>query len=162
MDFAPQKLRTLRTFGWLIHPTKCVGTSTAESAFVALSTLVDLATQTYAVPPATLARILHGFTALLTGPPSVGVRTIEGPCGIHVAGDEHNAGRFYRPGPFCNGRCHLTTHLRVKHRMRYRDIACDIVCWNGTYDIVGQDTTSYVEIRHRRSGYDIVCQDTTS
>ncbi len=62
-------LRTLRQFGWLIHPTKCVGTATAESAFVALGTLVDLATQTYAVPPTTLARILHDVTALLTGLP---------------------------------------------------------------------------------------------
>ena len=69
-------IHALREFGWLIHPTKCVGTVTAESAFIALGTLVDLATQTYAVPPATLSRILHGATALLTGPPSVGVRAV--------------------------------------------------------------------------------------
>ena len=76
VDSAQRMIRTLREFGWLIHPTKCVGTSSAESAFVALGTLVDLATQTYAVPPATVARILHGITALLTGPPSVGVRAV--------------------------------------------------------------------------------------
>ena len=76
VDSAQRMLRALRAFGWLIHPTKCVGTATAESAFVALGTLVDLATQTYAVPPATLDRILHGVVALLTGPPSVGVRTV--------------------------------------------------------------------------------------
>jgi hypothetical protein len=76
VDSAQRMLRTLREFGWLVHPTKCVGTSAAEHAFVALGTLVDLATQTYAVPAATLARILHGVTALLTGPPSVGVRSV--------------------------------------------------------------------------------------
>ena len=75
VESAQRMIRCLRAFGWLIHPTKCVGTSTAESAFVALGTLVDLATQTYAVPPATVSRILHGISTLLTGPPSVGIRT---------------------------------------------------------------------------------------
>ena len=73
---AQQMIRILTDFGWLIHPTKCVGTTEAAHAFTALGTLVDLATQTYAVPPATVGRILHRITALLTGPPSVGVRTI--------------------------------------------------------------------------------------
>jgi hypothetical protein len=59
VDSAQRMLRTLWQFCWLIHPTKCVGTTTAESAFVALGTLVDLFTQTYAVPPATLARRKH-------------------------------------------------------------------------------------------------------
>ena len=68
--------RMSREFGWLIHPTKCVGTTEAAQAFVALGTLVDLATQTYTVPPATVARILHGISTLLTGPPSVGVRVV--------------------------------------------------------------------------------------
>ena len=76
VESAQRMLRILRAFGWLIHPTKCVGTSTAESAFVALGTLVDLATQTYAVTPATLSRILHGVSTLLTGPPSAGVRSV--------------------------------------------------------------------------------------
>jgi hypothetical protein len=76
VESAQRMLRILRAFGWLIHPTKCVGTSTAESAFVALGTLVDLAAQTYAVTPATLSRILHGVSTLLTGPPSVGVRSV--------------------------------------------------------------------------------------
>ena len=76
VESAQRMIRTLQTFGWLIHPTKCVGTSTAESAFVALGTLVDLATQTYAVPPATISRILHGITSLLSGPPSVGVLAV--------------------------------------------------------------------------------------
>ena len=66
-------LRTLRQFGWLIHPTKCVGVSEAVQSFTALGTLVDLATQTYSVPAATVDRILSGLTALTTGGPSVGV-----------------------------------------------------------------------------------------
>ena len=70
---AQQMLRILADFGWLIHPTKCVGTSEAAQAFTALGTLVNLATQTYAVPPATIDRILHGITALLSGSPSTGV-----------------------------------------------------------------------------------------
>jgi hypothetical protein len=73
---ARRLVHTLRQFGWLVHPTKCVGVSEAAQTFVALGTLVDLATHTYAVPPATVDRILAGVTALLTGPPSVGVRTV--------------------------------------------------------------------------------------
>ena len=69
-------LRTLRQFGWLIHPTKCVGVSEAVQTFTALGTLVDLATQTYSVPAATVDRILSGLTALTTGGPSVGVRSL--------------------------------------------------------------------------------------
>jgi hypothetical protein len=60
-------------FGWLIHPTKCIGASEEAQSFTALGTLVDLATQTYAVPPATINSILSGITALLPGPPSAGV-----------------------------------------------------------------------------------------
>jgi hypothetical protein len=76
VNSAQRMIHALQEFGWLIHPTKCVGTTTAVSAFVALGTLVDLASQTYAVPPATLSRIMHGVTTLLTGPPSVGVRSV--------------------------------------------------------------------------------------
>ena len=63
---AQQMIRVLSEFGWLIHPIKCVGVSEAAQSFVALGTLVDLATQTYAVPPATVDRMLHGISALLT------------------------------------------------------------------------------------------------
>ena len=76
VESAQRMIHILREFGWLIHPTKCVGTSDAAQAFVALGTLVDLATHTYAVPPATVDRILHGITTVLSGPPTVGVRTV--------------------------------------------------------------------------------------
>jgi hypothetical protein len=59
--------------GWLIHPTKCVGTSEAANTFTALGTFVDLSTQTYAVPPATIGSILSSIATLLTGSPSRGV-----------------------------------------------------------------------------------------
>ena len=59
-------LRTLRQFGWLIHPTKCVGVSEAVQTFTALGTLVDLATQTYSVPAATVDRILPGLAGVVT------------------------------------------------------------------------------------------------
>ena len=48
---AQRMLGTLREFGWLIHPTKCVGTSSALQTVVASGTLVDLVAHTYAVPP---------------------------------------------------------------------------------------------------------------
>ena len=73
---AQRMIAVLRDFGWLIHPTKCVGTSEPAQLFVALGTLVDLATHTYSVPPATVDRLLSGITKLLTGPPSVGVRAV--------------------------------------------------------------------------------------
>ena len=66
VESAQQMIRLLSEFGWLIHSTKCVGTSEAAQSFVALGTLVDLATQTYAVPPATVDSILRGITSLLT------------------------------------------------------------------------------------------------
>ena len=73
---AQRMLAILRDFGWLIHPTKCIGTSTAVQTFIALGTLVDLVTHTYVVPPATVDRILSGLSALVTGPPRVGVRQL--------------------------------------------------------------------------------------
>jgi len=69
-------IRILRQFGWLIHPTKCVGTTEATQSFIALGTLVNLAARTYAVPADKVSRILDAAQALLTGPPRVGVRTI--------------------------------------------------------------------------------------
>jgi hypothetical protein len=73
---AQRMLCILCKFGWLIHPTKCVGTSSALQTFVALGTLVDVVAHTYAVPPATLTRIRAGLTSLITGPPRVGVRDV--------------------------------------------------------------------------------------
>ena len=66
----------LRDFGWVVHPTKCVGLSEAVQTFTALGTLVDLASQMYSVPPATMDRILSGVTGLMSGPPCVGVRCV--------------------------------------------------------------------------------------
>jgi hypothetical protein len=76
IESAQQMISILSELGWLmmqlIHPTKCVGTSEAAQTFTALGTLADLATQTYAVPPATIDSILSSFTALLTGNPPRG------------------------------------------------------------------------------------------
>lgn len=69
-------IHVLRRFGWLIHPTKCVGTSVAVQAFQALGTWVDLLTQTYSVPPDTVRRILEAAERLATGPVQVPVRTV--------------------------------------------------------------------------------------
>jgi hypothetical protein len=74
---AQRMLNVLREFGWLIHPTKYVGTTSALQTFVALGTLVDLVAHTYA----TLTQIRVGLTALVTGPPRVGVRDV-----AHVKG----------------------------------------------------------------------------
>ena len=51
-----------------MHPTKCTGTSEAVQAFRALGMWVDLATQTFAVPPDMVRRILDAATTLATGP----------------------------------------------------------------------------------------------
>ena len=40
-------INALRRFGWLVHPTKCVGTSVAVQAFQALGAWVDPLTQSY-------------------------------------------------------------------------------------------------------------------
>lgn len=68
-------INVLRRFGWLIHPTKCVGTSAAVQVFQALGTVVNLATQTFSVPPDTVKRIVEAAEAFATGPPSVPVRS---------------------------------------------------------------------------------------
>ena len=74
---AAQKiLHILPRFGWLVHPTKCTGTSVALSSFVALGTVVCLATQTYSVHPTMIARILSQATALVTGFARIPVRTL--------------------------------------------------------------------------------------
>ena len=69
-------IRILENFGWLIHPTKCVGTSAAIQTFVALGTQINLAAQTYSVTADKLDSILSAAQALLTGPPRVGVRVV--------------------------------------------------------------------------------------
>jgi len=69
-------INVLRRFGWLIHPTKCVGTTAGVQVFQALGALVNLATQTFSVPPDTVRRILAAARILATGPPSVPVRSV--------------------------------------------------------------------------------------
>ena len=73
---AQRLIAILRRFGWLVHPTKCTGTSEAVQAFRALGMWVDLATQTFSVPPDMLSRILDAATALATGPVLRPVRTV--------------------------------------------------------------------------------------
>ena len=58
----------LDRFGWIVHPTKCVGLSEAVQSFRALGTVADLATQMYSVPPETVDRILAGIASLTSGP----------------------------------------------------------------------------------------------
>jgi len=69
-------VRVLRRFGWLIHPTKCVGVTTAVRSFVALGTLVDLSAQTFSVPAAAVDRILAAALALASGPLEVPVKVV--------------------------------------------------------------------------------------
>ena len=69
-------LNTLRNIGWLVDEAECTGTSEALQIFTALGTAVDLATQVYRVPAATVARILDAAQRLATGPPAAPVRTV--------------------------------------------------------------------------------------
>ena len=48
-------LRILPRFGWLIHPTKCVGCDEQTARFVALGKLVDLAAQKFSSLPTMLS-----------------------------------------------------------------------------------------------------------
>jgi len=84
-------INVLRRFGWLIHPTKCVGATTATQVFQALGTIVDLATQTFSVSADTVRRILTAARSLATGPlkpqcdPSPGSRALYPPHGWRQA-----------------------------------------------------------------------------
>ena len=51
-------LRILLRFGWLIHPTKCVGFDEHTARFVALGTLVDFTAQKFFVPANKLEHML--------------------------------------------------------------------------------------------------------
>ena len=76
LSAAQTLMHVLRRFGWLVHPTKCCGVSQAVQAFQALGTWVDLATQTFSVPPATVRRILDAAEALASGPVQAPVRVV--------------------------------------------------------------------------------------
>jgi len=69
-------VRVLRRFGWLVHPTKCVGVTAAVRSFIALGTLVDLSLQTFSVPADAVDRILTAALALASGPSAVQVRVV--------------------------------------------------------------------------------------
>jgi hypothetical protein len=68
--------RILRKFGWLVHPTKCVGLHVPVSIFVALGTLIDLETQRYRVTEDTIARIAAKALSLLQGSSSITARML--------------------------------------------------------------------------------------
>ena len=76
LSAAQKMLHILPRFGWLIHPTKCTGVAEALSSFQALGTVVDLASQTYHVPPDTIKRILAKAAAMAEGPSTVCVRAV--------------------------------------------------------------------------------------
>jgi len=76
IQMAQLMIRIMRQFGWLVHPTKCVGTSEALQSFIALGTTVNLASQTYSVTADKISCILSEAEALLTGPSRVCVRVV--------------------------------------------------------------------------------------
>ncbi len=61
-------INVLLRFGWLIHPTKCVGTTTATQVFQALGTIVDLATETFPFRRTPCAEFLRQPAPWLQGP----------------------------------------------------------------------------------------------
>ena len=69
-------LHILPRFGWLVHPTKCQGCFEGLQTFIALGTVVCLATHTYRVSAETLARILRKANSLVEGPRVVPVRKV--------------------------------------------------------------------------------------
>ncbi len=69
-------LHTLPRFGWLVHPTKCQCCFEGMQTFIALGTVVCLATHTYRVSAETLARILRQATSLVEGSRVVPVRKV--------------------------------------------------------------------------------------
>ena len=61
-------LRILPRFGWLIHPTKCVGCAEPTARVLALGTLVDLAAQQFCVPADKLENLLGLARDVAGGP----------------------------------------------------------------------------------------------
>ena len=73
---AQRMFRILHKFGWLVHPTKCIGLHVPVSIFVALETLIDLETQTYRVTEDTIAHIAAEALSLLQGSSSITARML--------------------------------------------------------------------------------------
>ena len=69
-------LRILPRFGWLIHPTKCVGCAEPTVLFVALETLVDLAAQQFRVPADKLEYLLGLARDVAGGPDRVPAQVV--------------------------------------------------------------------------------------
>ena len=69
-------LRILPRFGWLIHPTKCVGCAVPTARLLALGTLVDLAAQQFCVPADKLEHLLCLARDVAGGPNRVPARTV--------------------------------------------------------------------------------------
>ena len=76
LSAAMKMLHILPRFGWLVHPTKCQGVASAIQRFVALGTMVCLASQTFSVPPATAERVERDGRALLAAPGPVECRAL--------------------------------------------------------------------------------------
>ena len=69
-------LRILPRFGWIVHPTKCVGCAEPTTRFVALGTLVDLAAQQFRVPADKLEYLLGLARDVAEGPDRLPARTV--------------------------------------------------------------------------------------
>jgi hypothetical protein len=76
LSAAIKMLHILPRFGWLVHPTKCQGVAEAIQRFVALGTMVCLASQTYSVAPSTMDRVERDGRALLSAPRPVECRAL--------------------------------------------------------------------------------------
>ena len=78
LSAAIKMLHILPRFGWLVHPTKCQGVAEAIQRFIALGTMVCLASQTFSVPPTTVDRVERDGRALLSAPGPVECRAWPG------------------------------------------------------------------------------------
>ena len=76
LSAAQMMLHILPRFGWLVHPTKCQGVSEAIQCFVALGSMVCLVSQTFSVPPRTVARVESEGNSLLAITGEVSVRSL--------------------------------------------------------------------------------------
>ena len=76
-------------FGWLVHPTQCVGCDEPTDRFVALGTLVGLAAQTFSVAADKLEYLLSLARDVAEGPDQVPahiVARLKGPHHVFVGG----------------------------------------------------------------------------
>jgi hypothetical protein len=76
LSAAQMMLHILPRFGWLVHPTKCQGVSEAIQCFVALGSMVCLASQTFSAPLRTVERVVSEGNALLSATGDASVRSL--------------------------------------------------------------------------------------